>query len=161
MASTLLLIVVVLCSVYLSSATYQFPGCNAPPAPSYGSFYPRKYQYSVGSTVRFSCRDGYILKGYSFTKCVYSRSLRKSVWRFRSPICRREKYLNMFANYFSVFVLACMESNLLQLLTMWFVIHRYFVSKSCWSTIWRGRVDWKESWVQGNLHLQQRLHSCW
>ncbi|XP_064382164.1 sushi, von Willebrand factor type A, EGF and pentraxin domain-containing protein 1-like isoform X2 [Halichondria panicea] len=77
---------VVLSFVYLSSATYLSP-CGPPDAPSYGSFYPQKNFYSIGTVVRFSCRDGFLLKGYSFTKCIYSQSLRKAVWKFDTPVC--------------------------------------------------------------------------
>ena len=89
MASIMMLIAVVLSCVYLSSATY-LPPCGPPDAPGYGSFYPQKKFYSIGKVVRFSCRDGFLLKGYSFTKCIYSRSLRKAVWKFDTPVCKRE-----------------------------------------------------------------------
>ncbi|XP_064382155.1 sushi, von Willebrand factor type A, EGF and pentraxin domain-containing protein 1-like isoform X4 [Halichondria panicea] len=88
MASIMMLIAVVLSCVYLSSATY-LPPCGPPDAPGYGSFYPQKNFYSIGKVVRFSCRDGFLLKGYSFTKCIYSQSLRKAVWKFDTPVCKR------------------------------------------------------------------------
>lgn len=95
MASIMMLIAVVLSCVYLSSATY-LPPCGPPDAPGYGSFYPQKKHYSIGTVVRFSCKDGFLLKGYSFTKCIYSRSLRKAVWKFNTPVCKRELAINNY-----------------------------------------------------------------
>ena len=89
MHTSLPVVLIAVSCAYLCTASY-IPKCSPPHAPSYGGYYPRRYSYSVGSKVRFTCKYGYQRYGASYTVCVYDRKTRKAVWKHDTPVCKRK-----------------------------------------------------------------------
>ena len=85
-----LLALAVLAAIFLTAvqATYY---CKAPPSVRYGRHNGGYYRYfKVGTVVRYWCKSGYRLQGYSQTTCYYSRITRTYRWTRPPPSCVRK-----------------------------------------------------------------------
>lgn len=94
---------------------------------------------TLGSIAIYSCNNGYFLEGKERRVCQSNRE-----WTGRSPVCRRMSIFSCKIRY------KCLKFNA-------FTHCSCEVWKSSQSQKWPGKPYRNHIWLQGNLHLQQRV----
>ena len=86
----LLTVVTIATCIALGEPSAVYFGCSAPHSPQYGGYSPKQYFYSIGSTIKFHCDDGYQVHGASWTVCIYNIKAGKGSWIHKPPLCKRK-----------------------------------------------------------------------